>query len=247
MYGYFDIMAEIGLTNHMGGLKATKELLEFCKVDDSKYLLVVGSGDGCSAVQIARLTGCRIVGIDISLEMVEKAREISEDRVEFQMGDSENIPFPQNTFDVVLCESVVAFTDKKKSLLEYHRVLKKGGYVALNEVTWLDKPSKEITDYSFRVIGGLQAENKEGWISLIEEAGFKDVTGIVRPMNRIRQAKDEIEMQGIRFFKIWGRFFYLYLFDKEFRKSANQLAKDALKLPKEFMKYYGYGLYIGRK
>jgi hypothetical protein len=49
MYDYFEIQSKIGITKHVGGLEATRKLLKWCKVDDSDYVLVVGSGNGVSA------------------------------------------------------------------------------------------------------------------------------------------------------------------------------------------------------
>jgi len=246
MYGYFEIQAKVGITKHTGGLKATRELVKLCKVDDSDYLLVVGSGNGVSAIKIHRMTGCRVVGIDISEDMVERAREKHETAVEFIVGDAENIDFPDNTFDVVISESVTGFTDKKKSISEYYRVLKEGGYLGLNEVTWLGDPSPEMDDYCRRVMG-LVAETREEWLSFLEEAGFKDITSSVSTMSQWKQVVGDLELQSMDFFRIWGRFFHLYLHEREYRKSVHQLAWEALHIPRGFSRYFGYGLYVGMK
>jgi len=63
---YFDVQAEIGITKHVGGLKATKELVELCRIDQQKYVLVVRYGNGISTCKIAKMYGCRIMGIALS-------------------------------------------------------------------------------------------------------------------------------------------------------------------------------------
>jgi ubiquinone/menaquinone biosynthesis C-methylase UbiE len=236
----------VGITKHMGGLEATRELLKLCKVDDSDYLLVLGSGNGVSAIKIHRMTGCRVVGIDISKDMVERAREKLEPGVEFVVGDAENIDFPDNTFDVVISESVTGFTDKTRSIPEYHRVLKDGGYIGLNEVTWLEDPSPEMDAYCQRVMG-LVAESRDGWISLLKAAGFKDITSSLKTMSQWKQLVGDLELQSMDFLRIWGRFFHLYLHEGEYRKSVHQLAWEALHIPRGFSRYLGYGLYTGIK
>lgn len=246
MYGYFEIQSKIGITKHMGGLKATRELLKLCRVDDSDYLLVVGSGNGVSAIKIHQFTGCKVMGIDISPEMVERAREKDEPGVEFIVGDAENIAFPDNTFDVVISESVTGFTHKLRSISEYHRVLKSGGYLGLNEVTWLVDPSPEMDEYCRRVMG-LEAETREGWLSFLEEDGFKDIKSSLCSMNQWKQVLGDLELQSMDFFRIWGRFFHLYLHEREYRRSVHQLAWEALHIPRGFSRYLGYGLYVGRK
>jgi purine-nucleoside phosphorylase len=56
MYGYFEIQAKIGITKHMGGMEATRKLLKMCGVDKADYVLVVGSGNGVSAIKIYKMT-----------------------------------------------------------------------------------------------------------------------------------------------------------------------------------------------
>jgi arsenite methyltransferase len=246
MYDYFEIQAKVGITKHMGGLKATRELLEMCRVDDSDYVLVVGSGNGVSAIKIHRMTGCSVVGIDISEDMVERAREKLETGVEFIVSDAENINFPHNTFDIVISESVTAFTDKMRSISEYHRVLKNRGYLGLNEITWMINPPLEVKEYYQRFMG-LKAETKEGWLSYIDGASFKDIKNSVSAVSQWKQVAGDLEMQSMDFFRIWTRFFQLYLNDREYRRSIHQLARDVLRMPHEFSHYFGYGLYVGKK
>ena len=71
----FDVQAEMGLTKHMGGLKATRELIELCHVDRDKYVLDVGCGVGVTSCYIAGRYGCRVVGVDISERMIERSNE----------------------------------------------------------------------------------------------------------------------------------------------------------------------------
>jgi arsenite methyltransferase len=247
MYGYFEIQARIGITKHLGGLIATRKLLEKCHVDDSKYVLIVGSGSGISAVKIAQLTRCRAVGIDLSAEMVRRAQENNGSGIEFMVGNAEDIPFPDNTFDAVLSESVTAFTDRAKSLPEYFRVLKPDGYLGLNEVTWLVPPTDEITAYARNVTGGLNPEGKDGWLTSMEKAGFADISADVGPLRKYEQALGELQMNGGQMHKIFARFVSAYLSDGEYRRSMHQLAIDALRIPKGFLQAFGGGLYTGKK
>ncbi len=246
MYDYFEIQSKVGITKHMGGLKSTKELLELCGVNNSHFVLVAGSGNGVSAVYMHRWTGCKVLGIDISEEMVKSALEKAEEGVEFIVGNVEDIQFTDNTFDTVISESVTAFTNKNKSLSEYYRVLKKGGYLGLNEVTWLKEPSSEIIDFAQRVMG-LEGENKDHWISLLEQAGFKEINSKLYTLNQRKQVLGDLELQKTGFFKIWVRFIYYYLKDTEYRKSVHYFAREGLRIPRDFTRYFGYGLYVCKK
>ncbi|MDF1530889.1 MAG: class I SAM-dependent methyltransferase [ANME-2 cluster archaeon] len=121
---YFDVQAEMGITKHAGGLDATKELVELCHIDENKILLVVGCGSGLSACKIAKIYGCRIIGIDISKGMVDRFSKRAHkqglaDRVEFRVADAQDLPFEDTIFDAAISESVTAFpADKAKALSE---------------------------------------------------------------------------------------------------------------------------------
>jgi len=91
-YYYFELEAYWG-TKHMGGLKATEELIELCHINKGKYILEVGCGVGITACYIAKRYGCRVVGMDISERMIDKSkkrakREGVEDRVKFTVADA---------------------------------------------------------------------------------------------------------------------------------------------------------------
>jgi len=61
---FFDFAAEVGLTKHLGGLGATDDLIELCRIEDGKYILDVGCGAGVTPVIIAKRYDCRVVGVN---------------------------------------------------------------------------------------------------------------------------------------------------------------------------------------
>jgi len=143
---FFDCSAEVGLTKHIGGLEATEAIIELCHIGAGKYVLDVGCGAGVTPCYIARRYNCRVVGVDILEGMVERCKERAEreklsGRVESRVADAQDLPFEDNLFDAVITESVTAFPeDKQKAVNEYVRVTKPGGFVGLNESTWLKVP-----------------------------------------------------------------------------------------------------------
>ena len=140
---YFEVQAYWGMTKHMGGLRATDQLIDLCHITRDKYVLVVGCGVGVTLCYLAKKYVCKVVGIDLSAKMVDRSKERAkradvDDKIEFRVADAQNLPFDDGTFDVVICESVNAFiNDKPKAISEYVRVIKSGGYLGLNEVSWL--------------------------------------------------------------------------------------------------------------
>lgn len=172
--------------------------------------------------------------------------EPQEKKVEFQVGNAENLDFPDGTFDVVISESVTGVTDKNQSISEYYRVLKSGGYVGLNEVTWLFNPFPELDRYCKRVMGLVAETNEEGSY-LLDKAGFKDIKSLKHALSQWKQVKSDLELQSMDFFGIWGRFFKLYFKEPEYRRSVRNLTWEAMHLSRGFDRYVGYGIYVGRK
>jgi trans-aconitate methyltransferase len=72
---YFAMLVEMGFTNHLGGQQATDELVELCHIGAHSYVLDVGCGVGITPCQMARVYGCRVMGVELRGAMVERARQ----------------------------------------------------------------------------------------------------------------------------------------------------------------------------
>lgn len=125
---------------HPGGKEATLALLEKLPLKSAERILDAGCGPGSTACQIADQYGIHVVGVDIADAMIEKAKSRAQgmglaDRVDFRVADIFDLPFEDEFFDGVLLESVLTPLpgDKNEALLELHRVVKPGGWIAANE------------------------------------------------------------------------------------------------------------------
>jgi cyclopropane fatty-acyl-phospholipid synthase-like methyltransferase len=114
-----------------------------CEIDEESTVLEVGCGVGYTACEIAKRYGARVVGIDLSENMItnakQRAKESKLDRlVEFRVEDVTKLPFDDAAFDVVIMESflnILGETDAIEAALhEISRVTKPGGRVGANEV-----------------------------------------------------------------------------------------------------------------
>jgi ubiquinone/menaquinone biosynthesis C-methylase UbiE len=110
-------------------------------VKNSEKVLDIGCGTGHPSLYIAKDVEF-IIGIDKSKRMIEIAKNRLKrskvDNIVFEVGDAASLKFPDESFDVViLCGSLATLSDKKKSLQEIKRVLKKNGKVACIEANWL--------------------------------------------------------------------------------------------------------------
>jgi len=250
---YFNIQADFGFTKHPGGLKATRELVEACKIGKDSYVLEIGCGVGKTPCTIVEETGCRLVGVDLSAGMVEKARERAkkkrlEDRLEFRVADAQELPFEDNTFEAVFCESVNAFVpDKAKALREYARVTKSGGYVGMNEVHWAQEPPPGLVQYAALIMAGAKFLTLGGWRSLLVEAGLQEIEVRSYKMDMRQQRIDEMRgMERGEGLQAWKRFVKGLFTDPVYWKFTKQvLSKPGMMF--QFLKHIGYGIYVGRK
>jgi len=251
---YFELQASWGITKHMGGLKATRELIELCHINKGKYVLVVGCGVGITPCYIAKRYGCRVVGVDLSERMIDRSnerakREGVEDRVEFRIADAQNLPFEDAVFDAVICESVNAFVEnKQKAASEYVRVIKPGGYVGFNECTWIKVPPPAgLVEYMSRMMGTEFLTCNNGWKELLEGSGLRETVARIYKTNALNQWINEVrQIEFLDFLRAWYRFLLQFIKSSACRR----FAKEALTMPKSIFglfKYFGYGIYVGRK
>jgi arsenite methyltransferase len=252
---YFDLQAEMGFTKHLGGLKATRELIELCHINEDKYVLDVGCGVGMTACYIAKKYGCRVVGVDIHEEMFSRSKERAkregiEDGVEFQVADAQDLPFEDALFDAVISESVTAFPeDKRKAVSEYVRVTKQGGYIGLNESTWIKtNPPTKVVEYLFHSAGGVKPETSDGWKELLEGSGLSDSVVKTYKFPLLGQFVSDIRMVGFTgFLKACGRILSLCFKSPTYREAIKEMTKEGWRPPKNLFEYWGYGIYVRRK
>ena len=105
-------------------------------------VLDVGCGAGTDSLVAAQMVGTdgSVIGIDMTVEMLAKARqsrdELGLENVEFVEGEAESLPFADGSFDVVISNGVIDLVpDKEAVFSEIHRVLADGGRLQIADVT----------------------------------------------------------------------------------------------------------------
>lgn len=229
--------------------------MEFCHVGQGSYVLDVGCGVGATPCFIAEKYGCRIVGVDILPAMVARSQERAKrehvaNRVEFKVADAQDLPFEDSLFDAVITESVTAFPkDKQKAVNEYARVTKPGGYVGLNESTWLKgPPPPELIAWASQDLGAnIGPLTASEWTTLLANAGLSQIVTKIFAINLRDEGKGMLRRYGWgEMLGIVGRMLSLYVTSPAYRKFVKEVRKNEI-TPANLEEYFGYGLYVGRK
>jgi ubiquinone/menaquinone biosynthesis C-methylase UbiE len=170
---------------------------EFAGITAGDTVIDLGSGAGNDCFVARRETGesGKVIGIDFTPEMVEKARanvdKLGYNNVEFRQGDIENIPVGEDTADVVISNCVLNLVpDKDRVFGEIYRVLKPGGHFSLSDIVLEGKLPPALRQaaemYAGCVAGAIQ---KEHYLGLIAKNGF---TNIILQKEKAVQIPDDI-------------------------------------------------------
>ena len=251
---FFDFAAEAGLTKHLGGLEATETLVERCHIGPGSYVLDVGCGVGRTAVYLVKRHGCRVVGVDLLPRMIERCQELARgegvaDRAEFRVADAQALPFEDDLFDAVITESATAFPeDKQRAVNEYARVTRPGGYIGLNESTWLrTPPPPEMVAWVSQDVGArVEPLTRDGWLALLENAGLQDMAAETYAIGIRDEARGILRRYGCReLLGVLWRGLRLYARNPAYRAFVRRVRREGV-APENIVQYFGYGLYVGR-
>lgn len=151
-------------------------------------VLDLGSGPGldCFVAALCVGQGGRVVGIDLTPEMIRLARhnaaEAGVRTVSFLLGEIERLPLQGEVFDVVMSNCVINLCpDKNRVLTEVYRVLRRGGRIAFSDIVGLGPLPREIADdlvlYAGCVAGVVTAEEMS---AVLHDAGFDSIRIVLR-------------------------------------------------------------------
>lgn len=252
---FFDFAAYVGLTKHLGGVQATDELVRLCKINADSNVLDVGCGAGVTPCYLAKKYKCRVLGVDILPEMVKRSierakREGVTDRVEFRVADAQDLPFEDNLFDAVITESVTAFPeDKQQAVNEYVRVTKPGGYIGLNESTWLKvPPPPDVIAWASQDLGAsVKPLTQDEWAGLLETAGLEEIVVKMSDIDVQKEAKGIYQRYGMGgMLRSISKAALLFIRNPAYRQFVKSVRKDGV-IPDNLVEFFGFGIFVGRK
>ena len=156
---------------------------QFAKIKKGDIVIDLGSGAGNDCFIARAETGetGKVIGIDFTPVMIEKARINAEKRgfnnVEFRQGDIENMPVTANAADVIVSNCVLNLVPNKKAVFnEIYRVLKVGGHFSISDIVLVGRLPEKIQTaagmYTGCISGAIQ---KTDYLGFIERTGFKNI------------------------------------------------------------------------
>lgn len=184
---------------------------QFAKIKKGDTVIDLGSGAGNDCFVARHETGedGRVIGIDFTPAMIEKARanatKLGYANVEFRQGDIEHMPITSNIADVIVSNCVLNLVpDKNQVISEIFRVLKPGGHFSISDIVLVGQLPDHIRNaaemYAGCVAGAIQ---KSEYLDMIVANGFTSITiqkekAIVVPDDILKNYLNENELQQFK-------------------------------------------------
>jgi ubiquinone/menaquinone biosynthesis C-methylase UbiE len=199
-FGYYDDKTR---TEKQAQSNMLKLIADSLRIEKGMQVLDAGCGQGFVEKYLASKIDASFTGITITPREVKVATKQlnnkSKGSVEFLLADYHELPFDDNSFDIVFTVETLAHARNLQQVLsELYRVLKPGGKIVLFEYEWdyknFSPKYKKIYDFAKKYWGGYGDQFPPGWAkNKLSKQGFKnfseqDITKNVKPsMDRIRK------------------------------------------------------------
>ena len=208
-----DFLKMLGRTRlRPGGGVMTDWLLNQIQINKGMRVLEVACNRGDNLIRIYTKYKCEIIGIDNDPAVVEQAKEnikiLDLDKeIEVKNMDALKLDFEDETFDLIINEAMLTMLpneEKAKALKNYHRVLKKGGYLLTHDVAVENESEdakRQLSRFANMNVNPLTVEN---WNRLLIENSFRPFsqrTGRMILLDRDTIIKDEGPVGAANFYK----------------------------------------------
>ena len=255
--GLYEFQSYIGAMTSptFGGWKGTDRLIKKLNLRIIKQpkILEVGCSTGYITRYVAKKFDCEITGMDLSNLIIEiannEAKKLNLQHISFRNGNVENIPFPDNTFDIVYGEAITALVpNPAKVINEYYRVLKPGGKLATLDLFMKNSLSQNFIEETNKIMSNvigsdINIRTLNEWTKIFNDSGFTDF--------KIYDYYDDIFKRGYstsEMVKIISKMLYYIITNKIIRKKLTPALKFARKFQSVAKKgFLGYLIFIGFK
>lgn len=246
---YNDVIGLVRETNRPpGGIRSIVRIIQNAFLTTNDHVLDIGTSTGITAIEIGRLTGARVEGIDVNPTSLEEARRRCQrlglqDRVTFKIDDAQALSSESEHFDLVFCGNVTSLiTSRSKALSEYTRVLKPGGFLAAVPMYYVEEPPPSLVDEVSRAIQvPLEPMRRADWMSFFRVKPYE--VFLAEDYRFERKEDREIEAFVKR---ILDRNHLLEL-SKEAKRALDQKYTEYMHLFNENLSHMGYSVLLLRK
>jgi ubiquinone/menaquinone biosynthesis C-methylase UbiE len=153
-------------------------------LDKGQTVLDLGAGAGFDCFLAARAVGPdgRVIGVDMTAEMIDKARRNAQAggyaNVEFRLGEIEHLPVADSAVDVVISNCVINLSpDKPRVFAEALRVLRPGGRLMIADIVLLRPLPEDLLNSAAAYVGCVAgAVMRDDYLAMLRTAGFEDVS-----------------------------------------------------------------------
>jgi ubiquinone/menaquinone biosynthesis C-methylase UbiE len=204
----------------------------------------IGCGTGSQTLDLARLLNGHVTAVDLSGLFLEKLRSKAEiqkvsHKIDTLEASMEDLPFEEESLDVIWSEGAIYNMGFEAGIKAWKKFLKKGGYLAVSEISWKSKDRPEKLEAHWR--GEYpEIDLPSEKIKLLEENGYS-----LSAFFFLSQLS-------------WIEWFYKPMYDRfepflekhghsEQAKAIVAAEKKEIRFYEEYHQYYGYGFYIAKR
>jgi arsenite methyltransferase len=171
---------------------------------EGETVIDLGSGAGVDCFLAAKRVGAsgRIIGVDMTPEMLDRARENARKsgatNVEFRLGEIENLPVADNTADAIISNCVINLAPNKRRVFEEaFRTLKPGGRLMVSDIVLLKELPASLKERAHPTSCVKGAILKDAYLRTIEQVGFQNVRILQETQHSFEDAVSDPNAQVI--------------------------------------------------
>ena len=240
------IEAHIGLERQgPGSPEVVKQAIGFMDSPDHFVQIAdLGCGTGGQTMLLAKHLPGAITGLDMFPSMIDMFnananRKMLENRVKGIVGNMENLPFEDNSLDLIWSEGAIDNIGFQNGMRHWHSFIKQGGYVAVSCPSWLTKEHPAVVE-QFWSDAGSHLDSVDDNIEIMQDCGYAFIAAFVLPENCWTDNYFKPREKAIQ-----------VLLEKypnsETMKAYAEINRHEVELYMKYKQHYGYVFYIGRK
>jgi ubiquinone/menaquinone biosynthesis C-methylase UbiE len=224
----------------------TLKALSFIEIEKCKSYKIadIGCGTGSQTISLAKVVNGEIIAVDLFSEFLNKLEQIAkveelDNKITTLKASMENLPFTNEEFDIIWSEGAIYNIGFETGIKYWKKFIKKGGYMALSEITWLtnERPS-EIEDHWNNEYPEISTASHK--INLLEENGLSLVGYFYLPKSSwIDNYYQSIENSFNSFLKKHN--------NSETAKNIVEGEMKEINLYEKYKDYISYGFYVVKK